>query len=119
MRGKGGCGACSRGCGACSRGCGARSRGCGVHLSARVAVADGSQTVEVIVKPSHPDASPLGPGAAVTIDSSAGTWQGSVVDAGDGSYHRTLVAPSSPALAAIRVAVNGVPLGVYPRVDFR
>ncbi len=90
-----------------------------VHLSARQAVADGTTQVSVVVTPRLPDGTPLGKAARVTIDSSAGTWTGPVTDAGDGSYHRTLVAPTRAALAVIRVTVDGAPLGGYPRIDFR
>jgi hypothetical protein len=90
-----------------------------VSLSARVAKADGASTVSVVVSPAKPDGTNLGPGAAVTINSTAGTWQGPVTDAGDGTYHRTLVAPGAPALAAITTSINGTALTAYPRVLFK
>lgn len=90
-----------------------------VNLSKRVAPADGATTIAVVVTPEKPDGTKLGPSATVTIDSTAGTWQGPVVDAGDGSYTRTLVAPSTPALAAITLTVNGTPMTAYPRIVFR
>jgi hypothetical protein len=88
-------------------------------VTPRVATADGVSTAVVVVKPVKADGSPLGPGASVTIDASAGAWQGPVVDVGDGSYRRVLVAPLTPSLAAIRISVDGVPFTVYPRVEFR
>lgn len=88
-------------------------------VSARTAPADGVSTVTVTAKPAKSDGTPLGPGATVTIDASAGTWQGAVLDVGDGSYTRVLVAPSAPALAVLRVTINGAPLRAYPRVEFR
>jgi hypothetical protein len=90
-----------------------------VALSARVAKADGASTISVVVTPAKADGTKLGPGAMVTIDATAGTWQGPVTDAGDGTYHRTLVAPATPALAAITTSVNGTALTAYPRVLFR
>ena len=90
-----------------------------VTVSRRVAPADGATTVAVVVTPSKSDGTPLGPGATVTIDATAGTWQGPVVDAGNGSYTRTLVAPAAPALAAVTLSVNGTALTAYPRVVFR
>ena len=90
-----------------------------IALSERVAKADGASTVSVIVTPAKPDGTKLGPGATVTIASTAGTWQGPVTDAGDGTYHRTLVAPATPALAAITTSINGTALTAYPRVLFK
>jgi hypothetical protein len=90
-----------------------------VALSMRAAPADGASAVDVVVTPAKPDGSRLGPGATVALSATAGTWRGAVSDAGDGSYRRTLVAPSSPALAAITVAVNGKAMTAYPRVLFR
>ena len=90
-----------------------------VTLSARAARADGLTTVDVVVTPAKPDGTKLGPGATVTIDTTAGTWQGSLVDAGDGTYHKTLVAPRFAALAALTVGINGTALTVYPRVVFQ
>ncbi|MGH7298621.1 MAG: invasin domain 3-containing protein, partial [Polyangiaceae bacterium] len=90
-----------------------------VAVTPRVAPADGTTTVKVTITPAKADGTPLGPGASVTVDATAGTWQAPVVDVGDGSYTRTLVAPASPALAVVRVGVNGSPITVYPRVEFR
>jgi len=87
-------------------------------VTPRVVPADGMSTAAVVVKPAKADGSLLGPGAIVTIASTAGTWQGPVTDVGDGSYTRTLTAPSAAALAVIRVTVNAAPLTVYPRVEF-
>jgi hypothetical protein len=41
------------------------------------------------------------------------------VDAGDGSYTRSLIASSSAGLAVVKVAVNGTAITVFPRVEFR
>ena len=90
-----------------------------VTVTPRVVPADGTSTASVVVKPAKTDGTPLGPGATVTIDSSAGSWQGPVVDAGDGSYTRTLIASASAGLAVVRVAVNGAAITVFPRVEFR
>ncbi len=90
-----------------------------VSLSARTAPADGKSTISVVATPTKPDGSKLGAGATVILSTTAGLWQGPVVDAGDGTYHRTLVAPASPALAAITINVNGTPLTGNPRVLFR
>lgn len=90
-----------------------------VSVSARVIAADGTSTALVVVTPAKPDGSPLGPGATVTIDATSGTWRTPVTDRGDGSYARTLVAPSSPGLAAISVTVGGTALAIHPRVEFR
>ena len=90
-----------------------------VAVTPRTAAADGKSTVSVVVTPAKSDGTPIGPGASVTIDSTAGTWQAAVVDRGDGSYERTLVAPSAAALAVIRVTIGGVALTLHPRVEFR
>ncbi len=90
-----------------------------ITVSKRVAPADGATTIDVAVTPSKPDGTKLGTGASVIILSTAGTWQSPTIDAGDGSYHRTLVAPSAPALAAITLSVNGTAMTAYPRVVFR
>jgi hypothetical protein len=90
-----------------------------VTVTPRVVPADGTSTATVVVKPAKADGTPLGPGATVTIDSSAGSWQGPVVDAGDGSYTRSLIASSSAGLAVVKVAVNGTAITVFPRVEFR
>ena len=71
------------------------------------------------MKPAKADGSLLGPGATVTIDASVGSWQGPVVDVGDGSYTRALIAASSAGLAVVKVTVNGAAITVFPRVEFR
>jgi hypothetical protein len=88
-------------------------------VTPRVVPANGTSTATVVVKPAKADGTPLGPGATVTIDSSAGSWQGPVVDADDGSYTRTLIAASTAGLAVVKVAVNGAAITVFPRVEFR
>jgi len=90
-----------------------------VSVTPRVLAADGKSTATVVVTPAKPDGSPLGPGASVAIDATSGTWQASVADRGDGSYARTLVAASAPALAAITVSVAGTAFAIHPRVEFR
>jgi adhesin/invasin len=90
-----------------------------VSVTPRSTVADGASTASVVVRPAKPDGTPLGPGATVTIAATAGAWQGPVVDVGDGSYTRTLVAPTAPALSVITVAVAGTPMALLPRVEFR
>jgi hypothetical protein len=90
-----------------------------VTVSAHAAAADGLTTIDVVVTPAKPDGSKLGPGATVTVDTTTGTWQAPVIDMGDGTYHKTLVAPRLPGLAALTVGINGTPLTVYPRVLFR
>lgn len=90
-----------------------------VTVSARVVPADGISTVLVLVTPAKPDGSPLGAGATVTIDATSGVWRAPVVDRGDGSYARILVAPTSPALVAMTVTVGGVAMSAHPRVEFR
>ena len=90
-----------------------------VTLSARAAAADGLTTIDVVVTPAKPDGSKLGAGAMVTVAATTGTWQGPVLDMGDGTYHKTLVAPRLPGLAALIVGINGTPLTVYPRIIFR
>ncbi len=90
-----------------------------VTVTPRSAAADGVSTASVVVRPAKPDGTPLGPGATVTIAATAGTWQGPVVDVGDGSYTRTLVAPTAPALSVITVGIAGTPMALRPRVEFR
>jgi hypothetical protein len=90
-----------------------------VEVSPRIAPADGSTAVDVVVTPTGPDGAPLGPGRAVAIESTSGTWDGPVVDRGDGTYARRLIAPASPALAAIATTIDGIPLAAWPRVDFQ
>jgi hypothetical protein len=90
-----------------------------VAVTPRSVAADGASTASVVVRPAKPDGTPLGPGATVTIAATAGTWQGPVVDVGDGSYTRTLVAPTAPALSVITVGVAGIPMALLPRVEFR
>ncbi len=90
-----------------------------VKVSARVATADGASKIVVVVTPAKSDGSPRGSGASVAIDATAGTWESAVVDVGDGSYRRTLIAPVTPALSAIRVVVDGLALTANPRIDFR
>lgn len=90
-----------------------------VTVMPRAVPADGASTASVVVRPVKPDGTPLGSGATVTIAATAGTWQGPVVDVGDGSYTRTLVAPTAPALSVITVGVAGTPMALLPRVEFR
>jgi hypothetical protein len=90
-----------------------------ITITPRFLPADGLATAIVLVKPGKPDGTLLGPGAAVTIDSAVGKWAGLVLDVGDGTYVRTLIAPTAAALAVVKITVNGVPLTVYPRIEFR
>ena len=90
-----------------------------VTVTPRVAPADGKTTVSVVLEPVRSDGAPLGPGATVSMSSTAGTWSAAVTDNGDGSYTRVLIAPAAPALAALGLSVNGAALGLIPRVTFR
>jgi hypothetical protein len=90
-----------------------------VAVTPRVVPADGKSTATVTVRPAKADGTPLGPGATVTIDATAGTWTGPVADVGDGSYTRTLVAASSPALAVVTIGVAGTAMKLLPRVEMR
>ena len=71
------------------------------------------------VTPAAADGGQRPTGARVTIESSAGNWQDGVENRQDGTYVRTLVAPTAPALAVIRLTIDGTPLLVYPRVRFQ
>ena len=90
-----------------------------VTVTPRVVPADGKSTAKVTARPANADGTPLGPGASVKIAATAGTWTGPVVDVGDGSYTRTLVAASSPALAVVTIGVAGTTMKLLPRVEMR
>lgn len=81
----------------------------------RHAAADGSSEIVVTVTPRDLQGG-LRPGAIVTATLvGAGTLQGPTAN-GDGSFDIRLVAPASPGSAALDVTIDGVPLGVRPRV---
>jgi hypothetical protein len=90
-----------------------------IAVEKRIANADGTATVGVTVSPAGPTGELLGPGRSVELETTAGTWDGPVADNGDGTYTRTLIAPSEPALAAIQATIDGAPLSAWPRVEFQ
>lgn len=90
-----------------------------VKTSADRAPADGESTVEVVVTPHDADAAPLGAGHSVEIEATAGSWAADVTDLGDGRYSRALTAPDSPAVAVLRVSIDGEDLKARPRVSFQ
>ena len=82
-------------------------------VAPRVAPADGSARVEVVVDP-------MAAGARTAAIECRGdcTWTGPTTTDADGRLHRWLQAPAAPGSARVEVALDGVPLAVRPRVRF-
>lgn len=79
----------------------------------RVAPADGSARVEVVV-----DLAAAGAREASIGCSGACAWAGEATRDGAGRLRRWLVAPTAPGSARVEVALDGVPMAVRPRVRF-
>jgi hypothetical protein len=81
--------------------------------------ADGRGTLELRVAPSR-----LAPGAPadapVAVEASAGVarWTGPLRPLGDGTFARTLQAPTVPGSVVLTVRIGARTLGVRPRVWF-
>ncbi len=82
-------------------------------VTTRVAPADGSTRVEVI-------ADPRAAGAATAALSCVGVcgWEGPATTDAEGRQHRMLRAPTAPGSARLGLTLDGVALGVRPRVRF-
>jgi subtilisin family serine protease len=77
----------------------------------------GDATTVVTVTPRDASGVPIGPGHTITIDASAGTAVGDVVDTGWGRYERTFAAHAPRgSVARISVTADGVALAAHPAV---
>ncbi|MCB9681737.1 MAG: VCBS repeat-containing protein [Alphaproteobacteria bacterium] len=90
-----------------------------VTPSTRRVPADGRATVDVTVMPRALDgAIDTGATVEVTLATGAGTWLGPATVDAQGTWHRTLQAPTTAGTATVRITVDGVDLRVRPRLWF-